>query len=127
MSHRRVVRLGVTRLHGHLGVADNSIVSSQCLPPGPPLRGFVTLLAGLSEGAGHGERNAYADMCGRDWSPADYPEHETTAHKLAAEPKIPRGGTDLIMSVDGAEQAEARSTQTSSLLRPRKLPVTNAA
>jgi hypothetical protein len=58
MSHRRVARLGVTRLHGHLGLANNSIVPSQCLPTCQPLRGFVTLLAGLSEGAGHGERKA---------------------------------------------------------------------
>jgi hypothetical protein len=127
MSHRRVARLGVTRLHGHLGLADNSIVPSQCLPPCQPLRGFVTLLAGLPEGAGHGERKASADMCGRDWSPADDPEHETTAHTIDAEPKIPRGGTDLIMSVHGVEQAEARSSQTSSRLRPRQLPVANAA
>ena len=66
MSHRRVARLGVTHLHGHLGLADNRIVPSQCLPPCQPLRGCVTLLAGLSEGAGHGERKASADRCGRD-------------------------------------------------------------
>lgn len=35
------------------------------------------------------------------------------AMTIDAEPKIPRGGTDLIMSVHGVEQAEARSTQTS--------------
>jgi hypothetical protein len=58
MSHRRVARLGVTRLHGRLGLADNSIVPSQCLPPCQPLRGFVTLLAGLSDGVYHGERKA---------------------------------------------------------------------
>jgi hypothetical protein len=52
-------------------------------------------------------------MGGRDWSPADYPENETTSHAIDAEPKIPQGGTDLIMSVHGVEQAEARSTQTS--------------
>jgi hypothetical protein len=52
-------------------------------------------------------------MGGRDWSPADYPENETTSQAIDAEPKIPRGGTDLIMSVHGVEQAEARSTQTS--------------
>jgi hypothetical protein len=38
-------------------------------------------------------------ICGRDWSPADYPENETTSHKIDAEPKIPRGGTDLITPV----------------------------
>jgi hypothetical protein len=65
-------------------------------------------------------------MCGRDWSPADYPENETTSHKIDAEPKIPQGGTEPIMSVHGVEQAEACSTQTSSLLRPRTLPVANA-
>jgi hypothetical protein len=68
-----------------------------------------------------------ARLCGRDWSPADYPEHETTSHKIDADPKIPRGGTALILAVHGVEQAEARSTPTASLLRPRKLPVANAA
>ena len=58
MSHWRVARLGVTRLHGHLGLAHNSIVPSQCLPPCQPLRGFVTRLAGLAEGVGHSERKA---------------------------------------------------------------------
>jgi hypothetical protein len=37
----------------------------------------------------------------------------SSSHKIDAEPKIPRGGTDVIMSVHGVEQAEARSTQTS--------------
>jgi hypothetical protein len=58
---------------------------------------------------------------------ADYPENETTSHKIDAEPKIRWGGTDLLMSVHGVEQAEAHSTQTSALLRPRPLPVANAA
>jgi hypothetical protein len=44
---------------------------------------------------------------------ADYLENETTSHKIDAEPKIPRGGTDLIMSVHGVEQVEARSPQIS--------------
>jgi hypothetical protein len=116
-----------TRLHGHLSLADNSIVPSQCLPPCQPLRGFVTLRAGLSEGAGHGERKASADMCGRDWSAADDPENETTSHAIGAAPKIPRGGTDLVLSVHGVEQGEARSTQPSSRLRPRKPPGATAA
>jgi hypothetical protein len=68
-----------------------------------------------------------ANICGRDWSPADYPEHETTSHKIDADPKIPRGGTDLILAVHGVEHAEAPSTPTASLLRPRQRPVTNAA
>ena len=37
-------------------------------------------------------------------------DHETTSHTIDAEPKIPRGGTDLIMSFHGVEQAETRST-----------------
>ncbi len=52
---------------------------------------------------------------------------KSPSHTIDAEPKIPRGGTALIMSVHGVVQAEARSSQTSSRLRPRQLPVANAA
>jgi hypothetical protein len=68
-----------------------------------------------------------ARLCGRDWSPTDDPENETTSHKIDADPKIPRGGTDLILAVHGVEQAEACSTPAASLLRPRQRPVANAA